>query len=145
MNNSKIPFRLFRINTEEFATFPEVSIEEEQLDLKIGVSFATDKDKFAFKCVLRLLFESKKRVFMLLENSCEYETEPDSWNNLLNAKQNKITLPKEFARHLALLTLGTTRGILHSKTENTVFNNYILPVTDISKLVQKNVVINLVL
>ena len=39
-----------------------------------------------------------------------------------------------------MLTIGTTRGVLHSKTENTPFNSFLLPTLNVNELVKKDVV-----
>lgn len=42
-----------------------------------------------------------------------------------------------------MLTIGTTRGVLHSKTENTPFNSFLLPTLNVMELVKKDVVFKL--
>lgn len=39
-----------------------------------------------------------------------------------------------------MLTIGTARGVLHSKTENTTFNQFLLPTLNVNELVQKDVI-----
>jgi hypothetical protein len=54
-------------------------------------------------------------------------------------KEGKITFPQNFVCHMAMLTVGTSRGILHSKTENTIFNSYILPTTNVKEIISSDV------
>ena len=42
-----------------------------------------------------------------------------------------------FIRHLSAISIGTARGILHAKTENTAYNKYFLPTININELVSK--------
>jgi hypothetical protein len=37
-----------------------------------------------------------------------------------------------------MLTIGTSRGILHAKTEGTEFNKFILPTINVNQLVEKD-------
>lgn len=143
MSNSKISFRLVRVNTEEYATFPEVVREKGKIELKTGFSFALDDEEKAIKCVIRLMFESSEKVFILLQSSCEFEIEPTTWSKWLSTKKDKLTIPKGFARHLVVLTLGTSRGVLHAKTENTEFNSYILPTINVNNFVKEDVKIEI--
>lgn len=39
-----------------------------------------------------------------------------------------------------MLTIGTARGVLHSKTESTPFNSFLLPTLNVNELVKKDVV-----
>jgi hypothetical protein len=38
-----------------------------------------------------------------------------------------------------MLTIGTTRGVLHAKTEHTLFNQYLLPTINVNDIVKEAV------
>jgi len=40
--------------------------------------------------------------------------------------------------HFAMITVGTTRDVLHEKTRNTKFNEFILPIINIAKMIKKD-------
>lgn len=42
-----------------------------------------------------------------------------------------------------MLTIGTTKGVLHSKTENTTFNHFVLPTLNGNELVKNDVVFDI--
>jgi hypothetical protein len=44
----------------------------------------------------------------------------------INEDQKSITFPKAFTDHLLVITTGTLRGALHAKTEDTIFNRFLL-------------------
>jgi hypothetical protein len=48
-------------------------------------------------------------------------------------------VPKDFIRQLLVIAIGTARGVLHTKTENTPFNRFILPVLDATNLIKEDV------
>jgi hypothetical protein len=52
---------------------------------------------------------------------------------------HKIVLPQNFGIHLGMLVVGTLRGVLYTKTENTIFNQFILPTIDVTALVPNDV------
>ncbi|WP_262906606.1 hypothetical protein [Tenacibaculum finnmarkense] len=37
-----------------------------------------------------------------------------------------------------MITVGTTRGVLHSKTDNTIFNEFILPTLNVSQMITED-------
>lgn len=59
-------------------------------------------------------------------------------------KINTLTLEKGFARHLSVIAVGTARGVLHSKTEDTDWNHITLPLINIEEVLQEDVIIELV-
>lgn len=138
-----VPFRLFSVNTEEFATFQEVEQIEDKIDLKTGLSYAIDDEGHAVKCIVRLQYESSDKIFILLQVSCEFEIEPKAWSNWKKKKEAIFAIPKEFAKHLAVITIGTARGVFHSKTENTIFNKYLIPTINVANFVTEDIVIEI--
>lgn len=143
MNKSAIPFKLVQITTEEFATIEDHLADEGKINLNNELAFAVDTDGFAIKCTLKVSFEMNKKLFLIIQASCEFEIKPTAWNEMLNSKKQLINIDKGFATHLALLTAGTVRGILHAKTENTVFNQFMLPTLNVNEMVPENIKIDL--
>jgi len=39
-------------------------------------------------------------------------------------------------------TVGTARGVLHSKTESTPFNGLIIPPINVEQIIQEDIVVN---
>lgn len=83
-------------------------------------------------------FEQKEKPFLLIEIANHYKIEESAWNEL-QSSNNKLVIPKGFASHLVMLTIGTLRGTLHCKTENTEFNKFILPTINIAELIKSDV------
>ncbi len=126
-NNNQIGFQLIGIRTEQFA------IVEPKFDtnkpLEFTVNFDVGKDDNSK--VVSLLFVSKfvdeGKAILILECSCHFKIEEKSWNKFQETETNVLVIPKGFITHLAVITVGTARGILHAKTEGTNFNGHILP------------------
>ena len=57
---------------------------------------------------------------------------------MLDSEHQKLTVQKGFLQHMAVLTVGTTRGILHAKTENTPFNRYHLPTINLKDMINQD-------
>jgi len=61
----------------------------------------------------------------------------------INTELKSIILPVSLITHMAVLTVGTARGILHSKTENTKFNKYLLPTINVTESLKSDIAIAL--
>lgn len=136
-----ISFRLLNIVTEQFATF-EVANVPDNNDLKSELQFSINPDNRVVACKMNFQFLHDSKPIVVLSIVCNFDVEEKSWNeNIISAK--KITLPKHFLEHLCVITVGTARGILHAKTENTTFNKFIIPTLNVSNLVEKDVVFDI--
>lgn len=133
-----INFRLLNIVTEQFATFEVENIPDAN-ELKSELQFSINPEKRIIGCKMNFQFLHNQQPFILLTVVCNFDIEENSWKeNIVN--KNKVILPKHLLEHLCVLTVGTSRGVLHAKTENTTFNKFIIPTLNISNLVEKDVV-----
>lgn len=133
-----ISFRLLNIATEQFATFEVENIPDNN-NLKSELQFSINPDNRVVACKMNFQFLHNNQPIVVLAIVCNFDVEEKSWNkNVLSA--NKITLPKHFLEHLCVITVGTARGVLHAKTENTTFNRFLIPTLNVSNLVAKDVV-----
>ncbi len=137
MNNDNIRFALRKIETEQFAINEDGYVKGEKINLSNEFRFGADFDRKIIKVSTYFKFEILNIPFLLFGVSCYFEIEPESWNCLIN--KSELVLPSEAATHLLLLTIGTARGVLHAKTENTKFNNYYLPTLDVSQMITENI------
>ena len=62
---------------------------------------------------------------------------------MLDQKLKKLTVPKKLLQPITMLTVGTSRGILHAKTENTPFNQFHIPLINIEELIKEDKVLEL--
>ena len=68
--------------------------------------------------------------------SCHFKIEDASWNSFI--KKNKLIVPKQFLAHLAMLTTGTSRGVLFAKTEATQFSKFIVPTLNVTEMIKED-------
>lgn len=135
--NTKINFLLLDIKTEQFAIFEENYIENELVNLNTNLTFGLNSDDKVFLVTPKYTFEIKKTPFMTIQISCFFKIEDSAWDSFKLDKQ--ITFPKDFIAHMAMITVGTSRGVLHSKTEGTIFNKYILPTINVAKMIPEDI------
>lgn len=135
-----IQFQIAKINTVQFATvesaYPEVP--GTKVETTSRLYFNIDHTNKYIRCGIDIGFENEKAPFIILDVNCEFSIAQESWQSCL-IEDNKIEFEKGFVQHLAVLTIGTARGVLHAKTENTKFNKYLLPTLNLTELFQENI------
>jgi len=137
---NSIQFTLAKIVTKQFAAIPDVFKPKASIKLNFGLTYNFEKEQRLVGCTFKVNFSQKEAIFLVLEVSALFQIEENSWAKILNENDEKIVLPKLIAEHLGVLVVGTSRGVLHCKTENTEFNQFILPTVDVRKLIEKDVV-----
>jgi hypothetical protein len=135
-----INFSLQKITTEQFAVIEDGF--EDKGDIRIGINlrFAADKNLNIISVFSSFTFELEQKPFIIIEAGCHFKIMEESWLQMYVKEGNKLEVHKNFITHLAMLTIGTTRGVLHSKTENTCYNKYIIPTINVTELINENVV-----
>lgn len=136
----RIPFALKSINTEQFATIRNAYKGEDNVSISTGFNFGVNKEENAILVVFNLSFDSQEQPFIILNISCEFDIRQDAFDSFKNKKNDTIKIPKGLLTHLAVITVGTARGILHEKLANSEFNRFILPTIDIADLIQQDLV-----
>ena len=134
---NNIGFKIVGVKTEQFAILEENFKEKGKITLNTDLEFKANSQNFIVAAFATFNFKSNNNTFLILEVCCEFAVAPDSWNDLFT--DNKIEFPKDFMTHIAMITIGTSRGVLHAKTEGTKFNNFLLPTIDLRKIVTENV------
>lgn len=140
-DNQIINFSLLRIKTEQFAIFEENFNKNEVINLNTNLSFGLNSNDKVFLITPKYTFENEGKPFMTIQISCYFKIEDTTWNNFITKKQ--IVFPKDFVAHMAMITVGTSRGILHTKTEGTIFNNFILPPMNVAEMVGEDVLFDI--
>lgn len=134
---NKTGFKLEKINTEQFAIIEDLYNEQsEGISLQANIKFGVSSESPAIISIIKFQFEQKKKPFLLIEVSCEFSVEETNWTKF--SMDKKVHVPKDFLAHLAMITVGTTRGVLHSKTDNTKFNEFVLPTLNVSEMIKQD-------
>lgn len=127
-----VGFYLANINTEQFAILTKDLENEPELSLNIDINFGLDQNTEMIGCFVQIGYLQNSQLAMIIEVKCEFQIEKEAWLSFIKPKK-KIKIPKGFLQHLAIISVGTTRGILHAKTEKTVYNLYPLPTINVSE------------
>lgn len=135
---NSIGFSLKKISTEQFAIIEDGFNDKGKIRLNTSFRFAAD-DKTKFLAVFAsFVFDSDQKPFLIVEASCHFSIKDLAWNDMLVVDTRTLLVPKGFLCHLVMLTVGTTRGILHAKTEGTCFNKYVLPTINVTEIIKSD-------
>ncbi len=144
MTNQKldIGFSLLKITTEQFATIEEGFNDKGIIRVNTSLRYGADDQNKLIAVFASFIFDSDQKPFIIVEASCQFKVKTEAWRAMYKSDERSILVPKGFLSHLAVITVGTTRGILHSKTEGTCYNKYVLPTINVSEIIKEDVVFN---
>ena len=132
----KTEFNLKKIETKQFAIIDTAyDSSDDKVALEMGLNFGLNAEDLAIISIIKFQFKQKNSPFLLIEASCEFDIEVEKWNSFLQKNKKSILFPQSVMTHLAAITVGTIRGILHSKTENTEFNQFLLPTINLQEVI----------
>jgi hypothetical protein len=136
-----ISFSLKGISTEQFAILESNYVLGENPKLGVSLSFGYNLQDRMIVPFVKCNFILHEKEFIILEVACHFQLDLKDWELCFNSKEDKLTVPKGFAQHLVMLTIGTARGVLHAKTEGTEFNRFFIPAVNVQSLICEDVVI----
>ncbi|MCM1151184.1 MAG: hypothetical protein NC209_05570 [Alistipes sp.] len=140
MANDQVRFGLRAITVEQFAMLFEPT-NQNDTSLDISLSIKGNYDDRAVALTLTIRFVQKNRPFLLLENTCHFLVHEEDWNRLSKGNTVDVKLPKKVMTNLFSIAVGTARGILHAKTEQTPYNRFFLPLLDAAEMINESVTI----
>jgi len=131
-----IPFRIRQIKTQQFAIFPDLLVNGEEVIVKSEFGFGVNNDATDIRCVTKISFIQNDKLLLTTEVHCFFEVSPEGSQEIV--KQGRIKV--DFLRYLATISTGTVRGIIHTKTENTVINTIVLPPINLVEAIKEDFV-----
>lgn len=124
-----IRFSLVGVTTEQFAKIFEPEVEE-NIELNISITVNSNYLNGAIAVTPKVSFGESEKPFLILESTCHFKVEPSDWERISDSGNVDVIIPKYVIMNMVSIALGTCRGILHTKTENTEYNKYYLPLID---------------
>lgn len=138
-----LSFTLSGITTDEFAILEDSYMEGDQVNMGTFVNFGHNIDHHVIGIQVKFQFEQNEKPFLVISATCSFQLQEEAWKSLVDENEQKIVLPEGFASHLAVITVGTVRGILYEKTRETPYKDYLIPPINLTDLIQEDVVIQL--
>lgn len=137
---NKVGFYLTQIETDQFATIEKDFEKDAEYDINIHVSinFGVDFKLKVVKCLVDIKLIHDNTPIIVAKVNCYFKIEQLAWKEFHTENKKSIKLPSGFLQHLAVITVGTARGVIHSKTEKTSYNKYYLPTIDVREIVSED-------
>lgn len=137
----KIPFILKHLNIDNFKS----DVNKFQIGMTVnvnsGFSFSVDFKERLVRCISEYSYIQEERTFLKLELSAIFEIEEDAFNSMI--KEDRLTIPVFFLRYIATFSVGVARGVILSKTEETVLNSLFLPQMNLVETIKNDSVFEL--
>lgn len=140
---ANIAFALKKISTKQFAIIDDTFEAGNKIGFGTNFKFSIDPEHSIIAVFSLFRFEQNNTPFLLLETVCQFQVKEVDWKSFFNKAQDQIKAPKGFMTHLTMIAVGTSRGILHAKTENTKFNNFIIPTINLTEIIKEDVIFKL--
>jgi len=134
-----ICFKLTGIATTEFAIIDSILVKEENISLNTGIEFSVNINDNNIGVEPKFIFSSDNQPFMIIGVRCNFYITKEGLDEILI--DNKYIFPLGFITHLSVIAVGTARGVLHSKTENTPYNKYLIPTINLTEIIKSDLVI----
>ncbi|MGV3529810.1 MAG: hypothetical protein ACO1OO_13000 [Flavisolibacter sp.] len=140
--NSPIQFLLVDIHTEQFAILEENFKEEaaDNVTLSSSFRFGYNEEEKTILASPRFTFDQDEFSFIVIEVACYFRISDVSWNDIA-VDGGGVKLSKGFAAHLAAISTGVARGVMHAKTENTQFAKFLMPLLNVAENIEEDVVL----
>lgn len=141
MTYNQLGFAFTGLRTASFATIDRAYKKTGVTNLITGLGFGLDIDDHTVTCTTKFAFEKKKdQPFLILEVQSLFEIKKEDFLDKVKQDENTYLIPKGLAIHFVVLTVGSARGVLHAKTEGTVYNQYLLPTINVKEMLQEDVI-----
>ena len=132
----QIGFTLVGIKTEQFALIPENYTDQEDIHARSEIEYKFDEENCLLGAFVTFLLLQKDNVFLKISVSCHFLLQKESLNALRSPDGLEYIFPRNFMAHLGAVTVGSARGVLSAKTENTNFNHFIIPLVNVDEIVK---------
>lgn len=140
---NQVGFVLRKITTEQFAII-ESSIDKSNEDFEVSNSarFGVQLEHKVVSSIVKVEFSQNNVPVVILEIACYFEILDENWNNFYDSESQQVKIPKSVASHFVVLAIGTLRGVLHAKMENTLLHGLIMPTVNVTQMVLDDIIIN---
>ncbi|MEZ4722907.1 MAG: hypothetical protein R2813_13620 [Flavobacteriales bacterium] len=142
-NKKDFQFAIANVSTEQFSVTPEEFRPKENVDVTIHFSFKLAAKEQMVGVFMHLSFHQQHCKLINLEVGCHFKVHPDTWPLLLDDKREKLKLRLHLALHLATITTGTARGVLHARLTGSPFAHLVLPAVDLTTMLKSDIELSL--
>ena len=136
-----IPFRIVKITIDNFSIDNDAKVcNDAPLDIESNFSFGVDMKGHVVKCDSEYEFIFDSKTILSLRIGSFFEIELEASNDFYNSKR-EFVISKDFLRYMATICVGTARGIIIAKSENTPIANVVLPPLNLMEAIKDDFII----
>jgi hypothetical protein len=137
-----IDFNFSKLKTNQFAVIETLyDTKNNNIDFTTAFEVGAEEQLFEINVKGHFQFMQNEKPFIIIEVAGFFNIYPDSWASFYNKEDNTLTIPKGFIIHLATLVTGAARGILHAKTESSIFNKFVMPTVNLVDMIENDFVL----
>lgn len=142
-DKKQIEFKLSEIIEKNFCLHESVStlkeFDDSKLIVQLGYKFELNQDLVTVSLITKYSFPDDKNVEKsILELWIDYVFYIKNREEYIKKEKDKITDNAGIFPVLLGIAIGTSRGILFSKTSSTILAKYPLPLFDPQKMIDEN-------
>jgi len=138
---NSIPFRIAKIAIDDFSFDNQFkACSDASIEIVSSFSFGVDIKEYIIKCDSEYKYIFSEKEILLLKISSFFEIEPEPFNDFYNSKGDFV-INKDFLRHMATISVGTARGVILTKSENTPIAIIILPPINLMEAIKDDFII----
>lgn len=123
----------------QFALLAKDVADYYNIETKTEIKNSPDGSVIAIDMLFTLSSTNEKA--MVLQVQCDFGIHPEDLKSMTGNGQ--VTIKKDILDYFIAQTVGTVRGIMHSKTEGTSFNGIIIPPMDVTTIISSDLIIDL--
>lgn len=129
-------FKIGNITTLQFAV---INGEMQDVALNFSAEFKYEISEInqEIGCIFKYQFQSERGTHLIIEVRIDFIVESTSFKKNIIV-DDQFVIPIYLAKHLAMICVGTTRGILHEKTNNSPINKFPIPTINVAKRITKD-------
>ena len=129
-----IPYRISRIETAQFALFPDKYVNGEEVMVNTNLTFNYNNDLSLIRNILTINYSQGENLLLILQLNCYFNILPEGTETI--KAEGYISV--DFMRYMGTISVGTARGVIHAKTESTVLNAIVLPPINLVEVLKED-------
>lgn len=133
-----ITYRISRIETIQFATFPANFINGKDVAINTSCSYNVKSDINQVRNIIDVSYNQDDKLLLVAQIACYYDIAEDGMKEIV--KEGRI--PVDFLRYMGSLSIGAMRGVIHAKTEGTVLNPIVMPPINLADTIKDDLILS---
>ena len=132
-----INYVIKRLETLQFAMFPDRFVNGKDVEIRSGFGFDVKNDYSTIRHIVDFEFYQDEELILTLKIACYFELAPETQKEI----EKEQVIPVDFLRYMGTISVGLARGVIHAKTEGTVLNSVVLPPINLVDAIKEDLIL----